>query len=228
MVISIFLDASPYVFVPLKYYFFFVLLLMKMKNFQLLKYSAVVLFFNLLLIFWWIIIDSKFRDITVLSSLSSCVYPGSILKLTQFPKLSISSRIYHTYLQEITWQFINSVFCYIGSSKNNRTGFAYSIGIKIFSNHHRNSSSIFTAELEEIFQCLQYYLQLILVFLHSFPYPKNSHLFPPFHYFTQTYHIYLDSNHIGIPWNELLYRKANDIPWSELLDREANDTPLQS
>lgn len=134
-----------------------------MKNFLFLKYSTVVLFFILLLI----VIQSSW--ISQCSMLCPVVFIlEAYLNWHSSSKLSTSSRIYHVYLQGITWQLINTTLCYTGSFKNdNRAGFAYFIGVKIFSDHHRHSSSILIAELEEILQFLQYYLQLTKIFLHS-------------------------------------------------------------
>ena len=82
--------------------------------------------------------------------------PHCILKLSDFPKSSTPSIVYKTHLNEITNHFPNATHCYTDGSKlKNRTGFAYSLNSQIFLFRHRNTSSIFTVELEAIFHCLQ-------------------------------------------------------------------------
>lgn len=82
-----------------------------------------------------------------------------MLELTQFPILKTPRRKYYPHL---TSQFINLILRYTNSSKKNKKiGFAHSIYDKVFPSCHQNSSSIFTAHLVILFQCLQTILQLL-------------------------------------------------------------------
>jgi len=80
--------------------------------------------------------------------------PNVILKLCDLPKKSAIAFIYRSHFLEI----VNATtFCFTdGSEIGNRIGFAYSIDDQTFSNRHRASTSILSAELHAIFQCLEH------------------------------------------------------------------------
>jgi len=85
--------------------------------------------------------------------------PNVILKLCDLPKKSTIAFIYRSHLLEIVNASPDTTLCFTDGSKiGNRIGFAYSIGNQTFSYRHRAFTSILSAKLHAIFQCLEHIL----------------------------------------------------------------------
>ena len=85
--------------------------------------------------------------------------PTFNLSLAQYPKSPTSSSVYRSHFQELIHSFQQPTLCFTdGSKTHNKTGFAFSVENSIHPYRHRNTSSVFTAELQAIFNCLQHIL----------------------------------------------------------------------
>jgi len=85
--------------------------------------------------------------------------PSINLQLIELPKKSTSPITYRDRFRSLIINHPNSNICYTdGSKTNNRTGLAYSINNNLYSKRHRNSASVFTTELQEIYLPLQHIL----------------------------------------------------------------------
>jgi len=87
--------------------------------------------------------------------------PNIVLKLTELPKHSVNNTIIQAHFHKILADFPNALICYTdGSRFENRVGTAYLISDTLYRFRLRNSASVFTAELQAIFECLQIILSI--------------------------------------------------------------------
>jgi len=86
--------------------------------------------------------------------------PKILLNLTHLPKKSTHPFIYRAYFHEMLNSFSHCIICFTDGFKIHNRGFAYSINDKIVDCGHRNTTCVFTAELQAIFQCLTSILSL--------------------------------------------------------------------
>jgi len=97
------------------------------------------------------------------------------LNLLALLQKTTNTTIYRTHFLEILYSFPKAVLCFTNGSKfKNKVGFSYSLGDRTFSLRHRNSTSILSAELQAIFQCLEIILSLPLSHSRSFPICSDS------------------------------------------------------
>jgi len=95
--------------------------------------------------------------------------PNVILKLCDLPKKSTIAFIYRSHFLEIVNAFPDTALCFTHDSKiGNKIRFAHSIGEQTFFYRHRASTSILSAELQAIFQCLEHILALPIPSSHTF------------------------------------------------------------
>lgn len=82
--------------------------------------------------------------------------PTVNLSLTKHQKKSTPASTFTKLFQELIHSFQNPTVCFTDGSKNNNTaGFAYLIQNSLFSYRHRNTASVYTTELQAIFNCLE-------------------------------------------------------------------------
>jgi len=100
-------------------------------------------------------IRTPFSYLFILSSLDTCstTYPTRPGRLTSIFQLNVpqAHQSHHRY------EFSSHTLCYTdGSKSGTRTGFAFSINGIVTHHRHRNSASIFPAELLAIYSCLSH------------------------------------------------------------------------
>ena len=100
-----------------------------------------------------------------LSSIFSATPPWAFsvppinLTLTQHSKKSTPASVIKSRFQELIHSFNHPTVCFTdGSKSHNRTGFAYLVQNSTCSHRHRDTASVYTAELQAIFHCIQHIL----------------------------------------------------------------------
>jgi len=82
--------------------------------------------------------------------------PNTNLELTEFPKASTLLTVYQTHFSEIVNRTPEAILCFTDrSNQNGRIGLVFSIAGQTHMFRHRNTVSVFTAELQAILLCLE-------------------------------------------------------------------------